>query len=82
MITQPEDISVPTECSEKLKKSTVGPPFQRIGIDIVEPLSMSTQGNRYIVVATNYATKWPEAKPIPTADFKQVSKFLYEDIIC
>ncbi|CAG8503255.1 11806_t:CDS:2, partial [Gigaspora rosea] len=48
------------------------PPSQKISIDIVGPLPRTTQGNHYIVVATDYTTKWLEAKPIPTTmDSKQ-----------
>jgi len=30
----------------------------------------------------NYAMKWPEAKPIPRANSQQVSRFIYEEVIC
>ena len=30
----------------------------------------------------DYFTKWPEAKPVKEATAKEVSKFIYEDIIC
>src|SRR5437764_12192622 len=43
----------------------VGEPFERIGIDFVGPLERTRKGNRYILVVTDYLTKWPEAKPIP-----------------
>ena len=52
------------------------------GIDIVGPLPRTQQSNRYIVVAIDYFTKWPEARAIPEATAKEVSKFIYEDIIC
>ncbi len=32
--------------------------FQRIGIDIVGSLTITKKGNRYIVTAMNYFTKW------------------------
>jgi hypothetical protein len=35
-------------------------PFDQIGIDFVGPLKLSSKGNRYILVATDYLTKWPE----------------------
>ena len=40
----------------------VGEPFERIGIDFVGPLERTKKGNRYILVVTDYLTKWPEAK--------------------
>jgi hypothetical protein len=57
-------------------------PFYRIGIDIKEPLSITKQGNRYIIVAMDYLTKWPEAKPLKDIKATTVAKFLYEEIIC
>ena len=57
-------------------------PFQRIGIDIVGPLTITKKGNRYIVTAMDYFTKWPIAKAIKETTAKTVSKFIYEKIIC
>jgi hypothetical protein len=36
-------------------------PFYQIGIDFVGPLPITDKGNRYIIVAMDYFTKWPEA---------------------
>jgi len=57
-------------------------PFERVGIDFVGPLPEITEGNRYIIVAVDYFTKWPEAKATRRADARTVVKFLYEEIIC
>src|SRR6266498_1955575 len=57
-------------------------PFQRIGIDIVGLLTIAKKGNRYIVTAIDYFTKWLIAKVIKEATAKTVSKFIYEKIIC
>src|SRR5215813_6977525 len=57
-------------------------PFYQIGIDIVGPLPETPKGNKYIVVAIDYFTKWPEAKALKEANAKEVSTFIYEDIIC
>ena len=60
----------------------VGKPFHRIGIDIKGPLSITTKGNRYIIVAMDYLTKWPEAKAIPNMKAETVAEFLYKEIFC
>lgn len=57
-------------------------PFDQIGIDFVGPLKISKNENKYIIVATDYLTKWPEARPLKTATAKEVANFLYEEIIC
>jgi Integrase zinc binding domain/Integrase core domain len=67
---------------EPLHPIPVHEPFYQIGIDIVGPLPRTSQGNRYIVVAVDYLTKWPEAKALKEATAEEVSKFIYEEIIC
>src|SRR2546429_1194203 len=57
-------------------------PFYQIGIDFVGPLPITDKGNRYILVAVDYFTKWPEAKATKEATAQEVANFIYEDIIC
>jgi len=57
-------------------------PFHQIGIDFVGPLPRTEKGNRYILVAMDYFTKWPEAKPLPRATAELTSDFIYNEIIC
>ena len=38
-------------------------PFYQIGIDFVGPLPRTKRGKKYIIVAMDYLTKWPEARP-------------------
>lgn len=61
---------------------TVGDPFSKIGIDIVGPLPITSKGNKYIIVATDYFTKWPEAEAISHATGQRVADFIYQVIIC
>ena len=58
-------------------------PFEKWGIDFVGPIDPPTRyrSNRYILVCTDYVTKWVEAKPLKIDREKDVAKFLYEDII-
>src|SRR6266542_2981440 len=66
------------------QKRTISPTdiFERWGIDIVGPLSIIREGNRYIVVAMDYFSRWPEARPLKVANVDTVATFLYEEIIC
>jgi hypothetical protein len=68
--------------TEPLHPLKVGQPFDRLGMDIVGPLPLTKNGNQYIVVATEYLTKWPEARALPDAKATSVVSFFYEDIIC
>nr|GEU42805.1 reverse transcriptase domain-containing protein [Tanacetum cinerariifolium] len=45
------------------------------GIDFMDPFS-SSRGNKYILVAVDYLSKWVEAKALPTKDALVVCKFL------
>ena len=58
------------------------PPFEKIGIDLIGPLPITSNQNKYIVVAIDYGTKWAEARAIKDAAATTIVPFLYEDIIC
>nr|GEV22916.1 reverse transcriptase domain-containing protein [Tanacetum cinerariifolium] len=49
--------------------------FDVRGIDFMGPFP-SSRGNRYILVAVDYLSKWVEAKALPTIDARVVVKFL------
>ncbi len=44
-----------------LQPSQVGYPMERLALDIFGPLPTSKQGNRYILVVSDYFTRWVEA---------------------
>ncbi|UYV63838.1 K02A2.6-like [Cordylochernes scorpioides] len=60
----------------KLKTYNVRAPFERIAIDIIGPLPRSDKGNRYILVAMDYFTKWPEAFPLADQEAETVAEAL------
>nr|GFB66754.1 reverse transcriptase domain-containing protein [Tanacetum cinerariifolium] len=49
--------------------------FDVWGIDFMGPFPFS-RGNKYILVAVDYLSKWVEAKALPTNDARVVCKFL------
>ncbi|GJS44192.1 reverse transcriptase domain-containing protein [Tanacetum coccineum] len=49
--------------------------FDIWGIDFMGPFP-SSRGNKYILVAVDYLSKWVEAKALPTNDARVVCKFL------
>ena len=55
-------------------------PFEKWGLDFVGPISPMSQKKRYILVCTDYVTKWVEAKALLRAIEKSVIEFIYEEI--
>ena len=56
-------------------------PFNMIGVDAVDPFSVTKSGNRYLIVYTDYLTKWPECFAVPTIDAPVVADLLVNEII-
>lgn len=51
-------------------------PFERIGVDVVGPVQRSQAGNRFILVISDYATRYPEAFPLRDVTAKQIASAL------
>lgn len=49
-----------------LGKYVEGPPVERVAIDVMGPFVLSGRGNRYLLVAMDYFSKWPEAFALPS----------------
>ena len=45
------------------------------------PLPKTLKGNRYVIVAVDYFTKWAEATAVEEADAQTVVRFIHTDII-
>ena len=55
----------------------IGEPFQRCAIDLVGPIiPASSDGHRYMLVLTDFATKWPEAIPLKSITTQAVAEAL------
>ncbi|UYV70147.1 hypothetical protein LAZ67_7001968, partial [Cordylochernes scorpioides] len=80
------------ECQRK-KQSTQKPPgllkaippatspFQRVGMDLLGRFPKSDTGNKWIIVCTDYLTRFAVTKALPTGEAKEAAKFLMEDVI-
>ena len=55
-------------------------PFEKRALDFVGPISPMSCKNKYILVCTDYVTKWVEAKGLFRATEKFVVEFIYEEI--
>lgn len=56
-------------------------PFHRIGIDLLGRFPKSTRGNKWIIVCTDYFTRYAVTKALPTAEAEEVAKFLLEEVL-
>ena len=56
-------------------------PFYRVGLDLLGPFPTSTTGNKWIAVATDYATRYAITRALPTSCATDVADFLLYDII-
>ena len=54
--------------------------FEKWALDFVEPISPMSHKKKYILVCTDYVTKWVEAKALFRAIEKSVVEFIYEEI--
>ena len=53
-----------------------------MGIDFVGKLPTTRGGNAYVLVITDYLTKWAEAFAVPNQSADVVAQYLLEEIIC
>ncbi|RVX07131.1 hypothetical protein CK203_030446 [Vitis vinifera] len=64
------------------KRSFTGPwPFAQWGMDIVGPLPAAA-ARKILLVATDYFSKWVEAEAYASIKDKDVTKFVWKNIIC
>ena len=55
-------------------------PFEKWALDFIGPINPVSKKKRYILVCTEYVTKWVKAKAVPRATEQVVVDFLHEDI--
>ena len=67
----PEMMSVPVQDTS----------FACVGIDLIGPLPVSNSGNKYIVTAIDYLTKWPETRAVPNKEASTIAEFFKEDVV-
>lgn len=62
--------------------STISPwPFTQWGLDIIGPFPRVSGNKRYMVVVTDYFTKWVEAEALENIRDVDVNKFVWKNII-
>ena len=74
-------VGKPTPSNEMLQQIQVFiKPFEKWALAFVGPINPPSKKNKYILVCTDYVTKWVEAKALPFPNEKSVVNFLFEDI--
>ena len=56
-------------------------PFAQWGLNIVSPFPKAARNKRYLLVGTNYFTKWVETEPLTNIRDVDVKKFVWKNII-
>ena len=57
--------------------------FDKWAIDFIGPINPPRKrtGSRYIIIATNYLTRWAEAKPVKDCSTATTTQFIFENIL-
>ena len=73
----------PTQRSHApLQQYQVGAPMERVGVDFIGPFPTTDDGNRYVLVAMDYFTKWPEAYAVPDQSATTTAERLVCEMFC
>jgi len=60
----------------------VGAPMERLAMDILGPLPLTPRGNKFVLVVTDYFTKWTESYVIPNQEATTVAEKLVSEFVC
>ncbi|KAL2609075.1 hypothetical protein R1flu_027648 [Riccia fluitans] len=65
-----------------LRVSEVTGPFKKWGLDFVGPIyPTASNSHRYLLVTTDYTTKWVEVASLPDCTARSIAEFLYSHIL-
>ena len=63
-----------TKSTKPFNLPLIDQPFARVVIDLVSPLTITKAGQIFILAMVNYATWFPEAKPLKLTDIETIAK--------
>jgi len=61
----------------KLRKVFAGAPLDLVAIDILSGMPVTPDGLKYVLVVTDYFSKWTEAYALPDAEASTCMQVLY-----
>jgi hypothetical protein len=64
-----------------IKRYQASEAMQRLAIDMLGPLPITSAGNKYLVIITDYFSKWVEALPVPNMEATTVANVLVNCVI-
>jgi len=56
--------------------------MERLAVDVMGPLPETEAGNKYLLIAMDYFSKWPEAYPLPNQEAVTVAEVLVKELVC
>ncbi|KAL9967721.1 hypothetical protein ACROYT_G026010 [Oculina patagonica] len=56
--------------------------MERLAMDILGPLSQTPRGNRFVLVVTDYFSKWTESYAVPNQEAVTVAEKLVSEFVC
>ena len=59
-----------------LQLYSTGEPMERVAIDVLGPLPETDRGTKYILIAMDYFSKWPEAYALPNQEAVTIADVL------
>ena len=74
--------NVPRQSSKYLTLMMAPWPFAQWGLDILDPFPLGTRQMKFLVVGTDYFTKFVEAEPIAKITQQNVKNFVWKSIVC
>jgi transposase InsO family protein len=57
-------------------------PFYMVGMDLMGTMRPTKNGNKYVLVVTDYLTRWPEAIAIPNKEATTVARAFHDHVVC
>ena len=72
----------PKKIRAPMAQYNVASPMERLAVDVMGPLPVTESGNRYLLIAMDYFSKWPEAYALPNQEATTVAEVLVKELVC